>query len=192
MLTEYARRHMDECCIKFKIEIPKTITHYEPDYSSFRILDRRKSNSPAETVIKGYKQHSKGIISKNPDTLLEALEKENELYLKMTQLPSDCFKEIKKYSGYSASDLLDSTLSKGTIDNYLYSNQCVYSFYHVVKFLLFTNCPPKVSDHILNICNCKPNLLNEEHLWIDFVLRNRWTYSFTENIDFLKEKKIYL
>ena len=192
MLTEYARRHMDECCIKFKIEIPKTITHYEPDYSTFKILSRRKLNSPAEIVIKGYKQHSKGIISKNPDILLEALEKEKELYLKMSHLPSDCFKEIKKYSGYSVSDLLDSTLSKGTIDNYLYSNQCVYSFYHVVKFLLFTNCPPKVSEHILNICNCRPNLSNEEHLWIDFVLRNRWTYSFTENIKFLREKKINL
>lgn len=192
ILTEYARRHMDECCIKFKIEIPKTITHYEPDYSTFKILNRRKSNSPAEIVIKGYRQHSKGIISKNPDILLEALEKEKKLYLKMTPVPSDCFKEIKKYSGYSINDLLDSTLSRGTIDNYLYGDQCVYSFYHVVKFLLFTNCPPRVSEHILNICNCKPNLSNDEHLLIDFVLRNRWTYSFNENIDFLKQKNIYL
>ena len=123
------------------------------------------------------------------EQIIKILEKESELWLKMNMIPRDCFQAIKKYSGYSIEELCQCGISKTTLNKYLY-NVHSYEKYKVVRFLLFTNCPPKCSQHLLNICNCQLNLEKEEDKWIDFVINHYWHDEFEKNMAFLEKNNI--
>ena len=54
------------------------------------------------------------------------------------------------------------------------------------------NIHPKVSLLILNLCGCDFIPRCVEHQWLDYVIRNRWTYNIEENILFLKSKNTHI
>ena len=47
-LTDYARNHIDECCIAFEVDFPTRITHY--DFSPFGSLNRKQNCQAVELV----------------------------------------------------------------------------------------------------------------------------------------------
>ena len=62
----------------------------------------------------------------------------------------------------------------------------------VIKLLLAMNIPSKVSEVVLELCNCKLDLTDHDQEWLDFVLRHRWYHSFIDNMKFLNSLKIFL
>ncbi len=191
-LTDYARHHMDECCIKFEIDIPKEIGHHEMNYKTFKMLNRRKGNH-SELVVKAYKLFSYAATKNNMQLLKDALSKEDDLLASIPRTTKGLFKTLKDYSGYTVTELEDlSGLSKDTISNYLYKDNHSYTLPVVVKLLLLMNIPHKVTTVVLELCNCNLTIGLDEHQWLDFVLRNKWMHPFEENIKFLNDKQIYI
>lgn len=62
----------------------------------------------------------------------------------------------------------------------------------VIKLLLAMNIPSKVSEVVLELCNCKLDLTDHDQEWLDFVLRHLWYHSFIDNMKFLNSLKIFL
>ena len=189
-LTDYARHHMDECCIKFEVDLANPTVNGEIDYKTIEVLNRRKNDS--EIVIKAYNDF-KVAAAYNVKAMNNAFLKETQLLNGLPRTTKGLFKILKVYSGYTILELADGTLiDEKTIEKYLYDNVDRYTLDKVVRLLLFMNVPPKVSLEVLTMCNCSLNLNNQEHQWIDYVLRNRWTYKFEDNIEFLVDMKIYI
>lgn len=191
-LTEYARCHMDECCIKFCVDVRKKIGHNDINYKTLKILNRKKGNN-AELVVKGYFEISQYGHNNNLTLLKEANDKIDKLYFSLPRTTDGLFNILRKYSGYSIDELIDLTgFSKNTIDSYMYSDKQNFNLKIVVKLLLAMNIPLKVSMCVLDICNCKFKPSNNDHQWMEYVLCNRWVYSIEDNIKFLQNVNIYL
>lgn len=191
-LTNYARNHMDECCIKFEIDIPKKIGNQKMNYKTFKILNRKKGNH-SELVVKAYKSFDISANKNNKEKLEEAFQKVEELYIKIPRSTNGLFKILKEYSGFTNIELQNiSGLSKDTIDAYLYKDNHTYTRSVVIRLLLTMNIPPQVSKIVLELCRCDIFPSDKENQWIDYVLRNRWLYSLDENLRFLQDKNIYI
>lgn len=192
VLTDYARHHMDECCIKFELDIPKKIGHQEMNYNSFKILNRKKGNH-SEIVVKAFKLFSVAATNNNQNLIEEAFDKVDDLFSRIPRTSNGLFLILKEYSGYSIQELVDiSGLSKETVENYLYKENYNYSQEGVVRMLLAMNIPSKISFIALELCKCGLNIKDTQQQWIDYVLRNRWLYSINENLKFLLDRKIYI
>lgn len=188
-LTSYARHHMDECCLKFEIDLKNQCEIDEIGDKTFKILNRK--NNDSELVVSAHNSF-KISPSHNNNIMQTALKKEALLYNNIPRTAKGLFKVLKEYSGFTNEELVNGTgLSKNTIDKYLYDESPGYKLDVVLRLLLFMNIPNKVSFLVLDICNCKLSN-NDEHLWIAYVLTNRWIYKFEDNINFLTERKIFI
>lgn len=192
-LTDYARLHMDKCCIKFELDIPGENDYKDINIKTLKILCRKPGNN-ANIVIRFEKAFIDGAQNNDKIKIDEFLKLENELYLSMTNIPKQCFKAIKDYSGYTLEELEEiSKLSKATLDRYFYKDEKVgYKKENIVRFLLANNVPYKASIKLLDVCCCPLNLNNSKDQIIDFVLNKMWFDDFEENINFLQKYDVII
>lgn len=192
ILTDYARHHMDECFLKFELDVPKKIGHYEVDYKTYKILNRKKGNH-AEIVVNGFSNFNEASLNNNKELLKEALQLIDELYLQLPRTTIGLFKLLKEYSGCTIDELIDMTgLSKNNIEDYLYKKEVKFNKDKVILLLLSMNIPPKVSFEVLKLCNCQLTPGQEEEQWKYYVLQARWIYSLKDNVKFLNLNNVYL
>ena len=183
---------MDECCIKFEVDIPTKIGHHEMNYKTFKMLNRKKGNH-SEVVVRAYESYQMSAKYNNTKLIEEAFAKVDELFVKIPRTPIGVFKILKEYSGFTNMELeVETGLSKATIDSYLYSEDCKYKKYTVIRLLLAMNIPPKVSLTVLQLCGCVIVPMNKEDQWLEHVLILRWTYKLEENVKFLNDLEIYI
>ena len=191
-LTNYARRHMDECCLKFVLDVPTEIGHYDISYKTFKMLNRINGNH-SELVVNAHDSFNQSSSQNNKEALKEALVYQNELLNKIPRTTKNLFKILKEYSGFTNEELVNIlNVSKDTVDKYLYKDDFNYSREIVIRFLLAMNIPYQVSRLVLELCRCSLNISNKDHQLLDYVLSERWRHNFEDNIEFLKNENVFI
>lgn len=191
-LSSYAKCHMYECCLVFELDKANESNLDEYDYVKAMALNRKTDNL-AQKLINANKSFSEAVRRNNVKLIEEAINIETDLFLQMNGSVKDCLIALKKYSGYSLNEIYDkSNISKTTIDNYFYGKVKKYKLEVLISLLLLFNSPYNVSIKILDIADCKLNLLEEKDKWSDFTLHHCWIYDLNDNIRFLNEKNIFI
>lgn len=168
-LTDYARAHMDECCLAFDMAITSKV---ESTCHTACFLNRESSDVTFDiTFHNGYQnapQYRQVAMRKKQQA--EWL----EIRRQMTDDPEQCMDLLLEWRGMKYTDLGDAidrdpkTISrtvKGT------TNPSVET---AVLICFGMNLPPVISEKLLDVLNCKLKPMNPNHQWISEALHLKY------------------
>jgi len=168
-LTDYARYHMDECCLAFDISI-KGESSYNTRYLSECILNRAKE-SPFEFAI----QFHKGYQNSTPEKQLEYLEKEEEENYRMLQSLtnnySECWQKLIAWRGETYKGIAaDINVNEKTISRII-NEETDGSIETIVLMCLALYLPYDISMHMIGLSPFNLMLAKETHRWYKIALQ---------------------
>lgn len=168
-LTDYARAHMDECCLAFDMAITSKV---ESTYHTACFLNREPSDITFDiTYHNGYQNAPQ---SRQVEMRKKQQAEWLEIRRQMTDDPEQCMDLLLDWRGMKYTDLGDAidrdpkTISrtvKGT------TNPSVET---AVLICFGMNLPPVISEKLLDVLNCKLKPMNPEHQWISEALHMKY------------------
>lgn len=168
-LTDYARAHMDECCLAFDMEITSKV---ESTYHTACFLNREPSDITFDiTYHNGYQNAPQ---SRQVEMRKKQQAEWLEIRRQMTDDPEQCMDLLLDWRGMKYTDLGDAidrdpkTISrtvKGT------TNPSVET---AVLICFGMNLPPVISEKLLDVLNCKLKPMNPDHQWISEALHVKY------------------
>ena len=179
-LTDYARAHMEECCLLFDLSIGDRFSkeyhtvcclNREPGDYTFEIRFHNEfKNSPQEKQIEMRRQEAaewikiRGQLTDNPMQCLEVLIKWRD--------------DISEVSLAAESGLSPRTIRRMKKDG-------KGDFKSVVRICFGLHLPPILSEKLLDVFGCKLIPLNQEHLWIKEALALMYPQPIEEVVSYL-------
>ena len=179
-LTDYARAHMEECCLLFDLSIGDRVSkeyhtvcclNREPGDYTFEIRFHNEfKNSPQEKQIEMRRQEAaewikiRGQLTDNPMQCLEVLIKWRD--------------DISEVSLAAESGLSPRTIRRMKKDG-------KGDFKSVVRICFGLHLPPILSEKLLDVFGCKLIPLNQEHLWIKEALALMYPQPIEEVVSYL-------
>ena len=168
-LTDYARAHMDECCLAFDMTINSKV---ESTYHTVCFLNREPSDITFDITFHNGFQNA-------PQKRQVAMRKKQQeewisIRKQMTDDPEQCMDLLLDWRGMKYTDLGDAidrdpkTISrtvKGT------TNPSVET---AVLICFGMNLPPVISEKLLDVLNCKLKPMNADHQWINEALHLKY------------------
>ena len=168
-LSDYARAHMDECCLVFDMAITSKV---ESTYHTVCYLNREPSDITFDiTFHNGYQNAPQ-------ERQVEMRKKQQEEWLeirkKMTDDAEQCMELLLEWRGMKYTDLGDlidrdpKTISrtvKGTTTPKVET---------AVLICFGMNLPPTISEKLLEVLGCKLKPTDPEHQWINEALHIKY------------------
>lgn len=186
-ITEYARRNMHECCIKFELELPNIKGNHF--YSPIIYFLNRKIRKGKEPKIKFDTTNITELNDENKKEFIETLDIQFKLLNSLNNDIAHNFKECKKYAGVTNQVVADeSGLTLRTIER-ISSGRRVEK-YTIIRICLAMHLPPPVTYHFLDITNNKLNTNVEEDRWYSFIISHCYLQSVEVIITKLNQLKI--
>lgn len=179
-LTDYARAHMEECCLLFDLSIGDRISkeyhtvcclNREPGDYTFEIRFHNEfKNSPQEKQIEMRRQEAAEWV---------------EIRGQLTDNPMQCLEVLMKWRDdiSEVSLAAESGLSPRTIRRM--KNDGKGDFKSVVRICFGLHLPPILSEKLLDVFGCKLSPLNQEHLWIKEALALMYPQPIEEVVSYL-------
>lgn len=170
-LTEYARRHMDECCLIFDMKIQGNI---DKQYYTECYLNRESSDVTFEVV------YHNGLQNAPPERQIEIRKKtadeERKICLQMTEDAGQCLKLLLKWRGMTQKELAQKIkYNERTIGRIISGETQDMKVETGVLICFALNLPPIISRKLLNVLHCPLNLpRNQEHMWINEALNLKY------------------
>ena len=183
-LTEYARLHLDECCLVFDLQLGAT-NQYSENYHSLCFLNRDKaSNIIFEAHFSDYANQSK----------VEMIAEYNAEMLKVLQnLPmtfSGTLDSLIQWSDMTVEALSETAeIDKKTIHRLRYHEPDNVSIETVVQLCIGMRLDPTLSECLLNASG-KSLMLTKQHSMYRFLLRSCYTYSIYECNEMLADQNL--
>lgn len=186
-LTDFARAHMEECCLLFDLSIGDRISkeyhtvcclNREPGDYTFEIRFHNEfKNSPQEKQIEMRRQEAaewidiRGQLTDNPIQCLEVLIKWRD--------------DISVVCLAAESGLSPRTISR-------MKNDGKGDFKSVVRICFGLHLPPILSEKLLDVFGYKLSPLNPEHLWIKEALALMYPQPIEEVVSYLSSYGVSL
>lgn len=168
-LTNYARAHMEECCLIFDMAITGGV---ESAYHTACFLNREPSD------ITFHISYHNGYQNAPPSRQVEMRKKQQTEEIKirkqMTDDPEQCMDLLLKWRGMKYSNLGDAidrdakTISrtvKGTTNS---------SVEMAVLICFGMNLPPVISEKLLDVLHCKLKPMDADHQWMNEALHVKY------------------
>jgi transcriptional regulator with XRE-family HTH domain len=176
VLTDYARTHMEECCLVFDLSVRSDV---KERYHSECFLNRDETSAISFDIVygKGY-QHASP--EKQARLLEEKLMEENRIYGLLPTNYHNCLKIVREWRKVTFKKLAERTmLSERTIRR-IFNGEEQGSLNSLVLICLGLHLPPKISNHIISNSPFRLNFHdNKSHIWYDFAL----TYLYLQSMD---------
>ncbi len=176
VLTDYARTHMEECCLVFDLSVRSGI---KERYHSECFLNRDETSAISFDIVygKGY-QHASP--EKRAELLAGKLMEENRRYGLLPTNYHNCLKIVREWRKVTFKKLAERTmLSERTIRR-IFNGEEQGSLNSLVLICLGLHLPPKISNHIISNSPFRLNFHdNKSHIWYDFAL----TYLYPQSMD---------
>jgi transcriptional regulator with XRE-family HTH domain len=167
VLTQYARNHMEECCIVFDMTV-KSVGY--KDYHSVCYLNKDK-DSTISFEIKYGNGYENADPNKQKELLRSVILEENKIY---RSLPNDLCMSLEKvfeWRNITYKELAEKiNIDARTIGRILKGENREPSVQTLVLICLGLQLPPNISKHIINQASHSLNLSNETHAFYDFAL----------------------
>lgn len=181
MLSDAARYHMDQCCLRFKVALGGV----QARYGEFCLL----SQSAGIPFLAEY-HYSLDYNTLLPVQQEQWLERTAMIMKMVNEMPNsftEAWKYVLKRLNISQAELSRRTnFSEASIGDTINQNR-QGSLGKVIKMCLAINLPPDISLRLLEKGGYHLKQDNDAHLLYYLVLSNRYTLSLKENMDFLEQ-----
>lgn len=177
-LTDYARSHMDECCLAFDMSITSKV---ESTYHTVCFLNREQSNVTFEVT------YHNGYQNAPQERQIAMRKKQQEEWLgirkKMTDDPEQCMDLLLEWRNMKYTDLGDKIgRDPKTISRTLKSTTTP-KVETAVLICFGMNLPPVISEKLLEVLGCKLKPMDPNHQWMNEALHTKYP----ESVDAVRE-----
>ncbi len=185
VLTDYARTHMDECCLIFDLTVR---TGAKERYYTECFLNRDESSTITFDIVynNGYQYAPKEV---QDQLLADKLIEENRIYSQLTTNYHVCLQIVKEWRNVTFAELAEITLLNERTIRRIINGEEQGSINSLILICLALKLPPRISNHIINHSPFRLNFHNNNsHVWYDFALTYEYSKSMDEIRSFLAEK----
>lgn len=169
-LTDYARHHIDECCLYFDIDVSKSSAGKE-NYRSICVLNR-DIKTPIQHTLSFHNGYENSSKEKQAKCLQKAIEDEEKLYQMMTNNYLECLKKCKEYRKAKFDDMAEEILMSERQIRRIFDGDSDGKIETLAIICLALHLPPQVSFHIIEHSPLSFKQGNNEHLLFQFALRH--------------------
>ena len=168
-LTDYARSHMDECCLVFDMKITGKVSE---EYHTACFLNREDSNITFELKFHNGYQNA----PQERQVAMRKKQKEEEIAIRkqMTDDPEQCMELLLNWRGMKYTDLGDAIDRDPKTISRTVKGSTNPSVETAVLICFGMNLPPVISEKLLEVLNCKLKLINPDHQWINEALHVKY------------------
>lgn len=177
-LTEYARYHMDECCLLFDISLTQKYD-IEQRYYSYCILNR-DVNSPYEMQISFHNGYANSSDEKQIEYLRKA---EEEYYQIYSSLPRDfkgaleALKDWRKMTNQEIADLV--CCDERTIRRII-NGETSTTIQTIVAICMALKLPPQITFYVIDLSPVKFSMMDQEHYKLHSLIMTGFGKSMSE------------
>lgn len=164
-LTDYARSHMDECCLVFDMTIVNNIEHA---YHTECFLNRDSSNITFE--VKYHNGYENAPQSRQVAIRQKEMEEAVSIRKQMTDDPEQCMELILKWRNRTYTDLGDAIDRNPKTISRTVKGETSPQFETAILICFELNLPPMISTKLLDVLGCKLSINKIEHQWINEAL----------------------
>lgn len=184
LMTDYARYHVDECCLAFELSIAGKV---EERYHRECFLNRDKGSPIDFNIV--YTGENKELDDERRKKLLhDTVMEEAKVLDGLSNNYTKAWKELLKWRGISQAELSRRTMiTEKTIGNII-NGDTVGTLNNVVLMCLAANLPWDMSDYIIKRSGHQLLLNNDDHNWYRFVLKHMYPKSIPEIQAFLQDQ----
>lgn len=170
-LTEYARRHMDECCLIFDMKIKSNV---DKQYYTECYLNRETSDVTFEIAF--HNGYENAPPEKQIQLRKAAVEEAQKIALQMSEDPGKCLKLLLDWRGMKQNELARAIgCNEKTISRIMTGETLDVSFENGILICFALNLPPMISNKLLTVFHCPLNVpRNQNHIWIQEALNVKY------------------
>lgn len=169
MLTDYARAHMNECCLVFDLSITSKV---ESAYHTICFLNREQSD-----ITFDVKYHN-GYQNAPPERQIAMRKKQQEEWLnirkQMTDDPEQCMELLLDWRNMKYTDLGDLIDRDPKTISRTVKGKTAPNLNTAVLICFGLNLPPMISEKLLDVLGCKLKPFDPEHQWISEALHVKY------------------
>lgn len=183
-LTDYARRHMDECCLLFDMEI---LTSVDKQYYTECYLNREESNVTFKiTFHNGYEN---SLPEKQVAMRKKIAEEELGIRKKMTDDPAQCLKLIMEWKKINYVDLAEKAgINDRSIRRIVNGETDSMSVEKGIRICVALHLSPVISDKLMSVLGCPLQITrNQEHMWLNEALHVKYLESVDAVVEYLAD-----
>lgn len=182
-LTDYARRHMEECCLPFDIKVKSGVS--TSSYQAISILNRDK-DSPIEFEVRFVNGYENVPTDKQIKAFGDIIKVESELYLSMSNDYIASLREIMKRKNINQKQLAEKIgVNAETVGRCLSGKTINRNT--LMLICLGLHLPYKCSLKLLESAGCPLVLSDRDHQYYDFVLKMYYHKELVEIQKFLSD-----
>ncbi|MGS0744533.1 transcriptional regulator [Clostridium sporogenes] len=183
VLTDYARNHMDECCLIFDLSIKSGC---KERYHSECFLNRDEASDIAFDIVygRGY-QHASP--EKKAEMLAAKLMEENRIYGELPTNYHTSLKIVREWKDVTFKELAERTMVNERTIRRIVNGEEQGSLNSIILICLGLHLPPNISSHIIRNSPFSLNFNNDSHIWYNFALTHLYPKSMDEIRAFLQE-----
>ena len=179
-LTDYARAHMDECCLAFDMVITSKV---ESTYHTICFLNREPSDITFE--IKYHNGYENAPQKRQIEFRKKQQAEWMEIRKQMTDDPEQCMDLLLEWRGMKYTELADAIdINERTIRRTVKSETSP-KVETAVRICFALHLPPTISEKLLDVLGCKLKPMDPNHQWIKEALYLKYPESYDAVRDWL-------
>lgn len=177
-LTDYARSHMDECCLLFDMKVTSSIGN---EYHTACFLNREQSDVTFEI-----KYHN-GFQNAPQDRQVAMRKRQQaewmEIRKQMTDDPEQCMDLLLDWRNMKYTELADAIdINERTIRRTV-KGETTPKVETAVRICFALHLPPSISEKLLEVLSCKLKPMDPNHQWIKEALYLKYPESYDEVLE---------
>lgn len=183
LMTDYARYHVDECCLAFDLSIRGRV---EEHYHRECFLNRDKGSPISFDIV--YAGENGELDDKHRTKLLhDTVMDEAKVLDGLPNNYTKAWRELLKWKGISQAELARRTnISEKTI-GHIINGETMGTLNNVVLMCLAAHLPWDMSNYLIQRSGQQFRFRNDDHSWYRFVLMHMYPKSIPEIQAFLQE-----
>lgn len=186
-LTDYARSHMDECCLVFDLSIKNKVSS---EYHTICFLNREPSDITFE--IKYHNGYENAPQKRQIELRKKQQAEWMEIRKQMTDDPEQCMDLLLDWRKMKYTELADAIdLSERTIRRTV-SGETTPRVENAVRICFALHLPTAISEKLLEVLSCKLKPTDPNHQWIKEALYLKYSESYDAVCEWLLDYGVEL
>jgi len=183
ILTDYARTHMEECCLIFELSVKSGCRER---YYSECFLNRDKTSN-IDFDIKYCNGFEYATPERKAKILADTLADEMRVYNELPNSYTSSLKIVRKWKKVTFKELAERIMLNERTIRRIVNGEEQGSLNSIILICLGLHLPPRISNHIIRNSPFSLNFNNNSHIWYDFALTHLYAKSMDEIRTFLLE-----
>lgn len=184
VLTDYARTHMEECCLIFDLSIRSGI---KERYHSECFLNRDEASNISFDIVygKGYEHASP---EKQRQLLASVLVENARMYDELPNSYTACLQKVREWRGVTFDELAERISIDARTIRRIVNGENNGSLNSLILICLGLHLPPEITNHIIEKSPHSLNYMNDSHVYYRFAINHLYAKTIEEIRTFLLDQ----